>query len=252
MASKKEHEAARAKTAKEKKILLALIPLLAIAAFFAYHTMTKLNRSAEPTGTPVAVTPPSSPVAAAATTPATTTPAAATPATATPATGTPIAITTPAEGKLSRLGLFSVKDPFYDQGPHVTSSSSSSSTTKTKAKKSKSKPAKTGPAAPPTAAVISVNGHLMSVAVGAVFPVTKDAATNGIFRLVGLTARSARVAVSGGSYANGAHVLTLTVNSVVKLVNTADGKRYTLVLYPPTTTVPGTTTTPTTTTTTGP
>ena len=239
MASAKEKNAARAKAKKERLILVGLAPLLAVACFFAYHTLTKLNKSAEPTanGTPVATATP-------APSPSSTATPSATP-TATPATGTPIAITIPAGGKLSRLSLFATKDPFHDAGPRINSAAPSSG----KAKKSKSKPAKKGPAAPPTAAVIAVNGHLMSVAVGSYFPITKDPATNGIFKLVGLTAKSAKVAVSGGSYANGAHTLTLTVNSVVTLVNTADGKRYTLTLYPPKTPVPGTTTTPTTTTT---
>jgi hypothetical protein len=245
MPSKKDHEAARAKAKKEKKVLLGLAPLFLVAVFFAYHTLTKINRSSEPTPTSAAVAVPAANPRSA-TTPSAggTAPATTTPATATPATGMPIAITIPAGGKLTRLGLFSVKDPFHDQGPRLTSSSSSPDAAKKSKDKAKAhaKPKK-GPAAPPTAAVIAVNGHLMSVPVGAVFPTTKDPATNGVFRLVGLTARSAKVAVAGGSYANGSHTLTLTVNSVVTLVNTADGKRYTLVLYPPKTTVPGTPTT---------
>lgn len=241
MASKREHDAARAKAAKEKKMLLALVPLLAIAAFFAYHTISKLHQSSPPTA--AGVTP------AAATTPAASVPTATTPAATTPSTTTPApAIATPVDGSLTRLTIFSSKDPFHDQGPRVSASSSKSSGG-TKAKKSSSSKSKAGkktPAPPPTAAEISVNGHLMSVPVGAVFPVTHDPATNGIFKLVALTARSAKIAVAGGSYANGSHTLTLTVNSVVTLVNTADGKRYTLVLYPPqraTTATPVTTTT---------
>lgn len=249
MSAKKAHDAARAKAAKEKKILLALAPLLAIAAFFAYHTMSKLHHSSAPPVTPAAATTPASSPAAA------TTPATTTPATATPATATPVAIETPAGGKLARLTLFAAKDPFHDQGPRVSSSSSSKSSSSkqsTKSKQSKSKPSQKAPATPPSAAVIAVNGRLMSVPVRAAFPVTNNPVTNGVFKLVGLTARSAKIAVAGGSYANGSRTLTLTVNSVVTLVNTADGKRYTLALYPPTTTVPGAPVTTPTTTTTGP
>jgi hypothetical protein len=49
---------------------------------------------------------------------------------------------------------------------------------------------------------------------------------------VSLTATTATVAVAGGSYASGSQTLTLHVNKPVTLVNTADGTRYTLVLYP--------------------
>lgn len=247
-ASKNAHEAARAKAAKQKKILIGLSPLLFVALFFAYHTMSKLHSS--PSATP----PP-------ATTPATT------PPTATVSTGTPISSTTPAapnftpiatppasSGKLTQLPSLASKDPFHDQGPHATVARAAGSKSKKPAAKSSAKIQKTA-VAPPTAAVIAVNGRLMSVAVGMSFPVTKSPATNAIFRLVGLTAKSARIAVVGGSYTSGSHTLTLNVNSVVRLVNTADGKRYTLILYPPGTPVPGapaTTTATQTTTTTGP
>ena len=60
--------------------------------------------------------------------------------------------------------------------------------------------------------------------------------------------------IAGGSYADGAAALTLTVGVPVTLQNTADGTRYTLLLEPqgtplPTSTTP-TSTTPTSTTTT--
>lgn len=242
MAPKHAHEAARAKAAREKKVLLALSPLLFVALFFAYHTVTKLHGSQAPTAQPAATTP--------ATTVSTGTPVSAT----TPATATPLATPPATSGKLDRLPNFAPKDPFHDQGPRgTTAAGSTSNTSNGSTKQQKTKKA---PAAPPTTAVIAVNGRLVSVAVGTIFPVTKNPATNGIFKLVGLTAKAAKVAVVGGSYASGAHALTLTVNSVVKLVNTADGKQYTLILYPQGTLVPGaqttappTTTTPTTTTT---
>ncbi|HLX31143.1 MAG TPA: hypothetical protein VKR79_00080 [Gaiellaceae bacterium] len=235
MAPKTAHDAAKAKAAREKKILLALVVPLVVAVFFAYHTINKLHQSASTT------TPP------AATTPATTV-----------STGTPVSATTPAStvasfatlpsdtGKLTRLPLLSAKDPFHDQGPRV----AAATVAQTASKSTNTKQAKKQPAAPPTSAVISVNGHLASVSLGAQFPVTNDPATNGIFRLVGLTAKSAKIAVAGGSYANGKNTLTLTVDSVVTLVNQADGKRFTLVLYPQGTPAPGATSTTTTSTTT--
>jgi hypothetical protein len=86
-----------------------------------------------------------------------------------------------------------------------------------------------------------------------------------MFQLVSLTDTTAKVAVAGGSYASGATTLTLKVNVPVTLVNTADGTRYTLQLYPQgtevtstpssssgsSTTTPATTTPATTTTTSG-
>jgi len=53
-----------------------------------------------------------------------------------------------------------------------------------------------------------------------------------MFQLVSLTGTTAKVAVAGGSYATGAATLTLKLNVPVTLVNTADGTRYTLELYP--------------------
>lgn len=252
MAAKSAHEAAKAKAAKEKKILIALVVPLAIALFFAYHTVTKLHSSAAPTAVAPAATP------ATATTASSSSTASSTPATT--VSGTPVSATLPTApapppdaGKLSRLTLFASKDPFFDAGPKVAASSGQSGS---QGKQSKQSKQSKQPAAPPAAAVIGVNGHLMAVSLGQAFPVTKDSTTNGIFRLVGLTAKTAKVAVVGGSYTTGAHALTLTVDSVVSLVNTADGKRYTLVLYPPNTPTPGVTqaTPPTTstTTTTGP
>jgi hypothetical protein len=237
MAPKSAHDAAKAKAAKEKKILIVLALPLLLALFFAYHTVTKLHQSSAP----VAVAP--------AATPSTAT-TSSSGASATPvATGTPISATLPTApspppdaGKLSRMTLFAAKDPFFDGGPKVATSSGQSKQPQQKqAKQAKQK------AVPPAAAVIAVNGRLSVVSAGQAFPVTKDPATNGVFRLVSLTAKSAKVAVVGGSYTTGAHALTLTVDSVVTLVNTADGKRYTLVLYPQGTPAPGATPTTTTT-----
>lgn len=249
MAAKSAHDAAKAKAAKEKKILIALAVPLVGALFFAYHTVTKLHNSAAPQAVAPAATPAT----------ATTTTASSGTSAPTVTTGTPVSETLPTApapppdaGKLSRMTLLASKDPFFAAGPHVaTGAGILVSASGKQQKQSKQPPQKP---VPPAFAVIGVNGRLSAVAVGQAFPVTKDSATNGIFRLISLTAKSAKVAVVGGSYTTGAHALTLTVNSVVSLVNTADGKRYTLVLYPPgtptPTVTPATTTTPTTTSTT--
>jgi hypothetical protein len=59
---------------------------------------------------------------------------------------------------------------------------------------------------------------------------------------VSLTQKSAKVAIAGGSYADGAPAMTLTVGTPVTLQNTADGTRYTLLLEPQGTQVPASTT----------
>jgi hypothetical protein len=93
--------------------------------------------------------------------------------------------------------------------------------------------------------VISVNGLSEEVASGGNFPVANPvASSNGLFQLVSLTAKSAKVAVVGGSYASGSQTLTLNANKPVTLVNTADGTRYTLLLYPQGTAAPAAGATP--------
>jgi hypothetical protein len=84
-----------------------------------------------------------------------------------------------------------------------------------------------------------VNGVSESVTTGAIFPTTSPNATsNGVFDLVSLTSNTATVSVVGGSYASGSQTLKLTANKPVTLVNTADGTRYTLLLYPQGTAAP--------------
>src|SRR5581483_4339753 len=100
----------------------------------------------------------------------------------------------------------------------------------------------------------------MNVQVGSDFPtagVVFSQVGAPLFHLLSLTQKAAKVTIAGGSYANGAAALTLTVGQPVTLQNTADGTRYTLLLEPqgtqvPASTTPGSTTpaatTPTTTT----
>jgi hypothetical protein len=114
----------------------------------------------------------------------------------------------------------------------------------------------TPPPPAPTTAVISVNGELGSVQVGSDFPTggTVFSRVGAIFHLVSLTAKSAKIAIAGGSYANGAQTIPLTVGKPLTLQNTADGTKYVLILEPQGTAVPAapgtstTTSTPTSTT----
>ena len=82
--------------------------------------------------------------------------------------------------------------------------------------------------------MISVNGTLMSVTVGTDFPAagTDPNISQPLFRLVSVTAHTAKISIAGGSYANGASTVTLRENKPVTLMNTADGTRYRLTLKP--------------------
>ena len=217
MAPKSAHEAAKKKAARQKKILIGLcVPMLG-ALFFAYQTLTKLHASSAPqvvapAATPAGVSPPGTG----------TTPAA--PAGA-PISAPVVVAPTTDGGKLANMAGLASKDPFFDAGPHVAKTSGST-------EDKKPKPAKTI-VVKPTSAVISVNGKVYGVTVAAAFPVSKDPALNGVFRLVALTATRATIAVVGGSYSDGSQRLTLTLNRPVTLVNTANGRTYTLVLFPP-------------------
>jgi hypothetical protein len=51
-----------------------------------------------------------------------------------------------------------------------------------------------------------------------------------LFTLVSLTKDAAEIAVSGGSYQNGAPTVTLKKGKTLTLMNTADGARYELLL----------------------
>jgi trimeric autotransporter adhesin len=72
-------------------------------------------------------------------------------------------------------------------------------------------------------AVIAVNGASSQVTVGAVFP-----AQDPMFRLAGLSAAGAKVAIAGGSYASGAGTVTVPLHGSLTLLNTATGVRYRL------------------------
>jgi uncharacterized membrane protein YgcG len=257
--NKKPADAAKDKAAKQKKIAIGLVCFLALAVAYAAHTMMSLNSSG---GT--------KPVAASETTPATTTPATPTPApTAAAPTlgGAPVAtdpaaastgsgqllaaVSPPADpGQLESFSHFESKDPFAGGGPSSSSPSSSGGSSGSGTGSSGSGSSGSGtssppatppapPTPPPTTAVIAVNGVSESVTTGAIFPTTSPNATsNGVFDLVSLTSNTATVSVVGGSYASGSQTLKLTANKPVTLVNTADGTRYTLLLYPQGTAAP--------------
>lgn len=268
---------AQEKAKKQKRLAIILCSVLGLILVYEVpHTMKLMHPSAK---APIVETSASTPAAP---NPASTTPA---PTSGPPPVSTPAASSTPAQsivafvqpqadpGQLTEFANFASKDPFLQSvqkigGPAAPSSSTPKSSTTGGASSTPS--GKTGsaappapPAPPPTSAVISVNGELTNVLVDADFPTSGtvfDQVGAPLFHLVSLTQKAAKVTIAGGSYADGASALTLTVGQPVTLQNTADGTRYTLLLEPqgtpvpppPTSTTPGSTTpattTPTTTT----
>lgn len=82
------------------------------------------------------------------------------------------------------------------------------------------------PEPPPTSAVISVNGAPAELlGLGVVFPLPP---AEPIFRLHSLARGRVRVAIVGGSYADGAATILVRVGKPLTLENTADGTRYEL------------------------
>jgi hypothetical protein len=277
MARKTKHELNKEKAAKQKKIAIAggvlLVLLLAIQV---PRTMKMMNpkpklpvvSATTPNGTTTTAAP-ADPNSLAAPTLA----GAPAAATTTTADTNDLVASVPLkadQGQLENFQRFASKDPFAAQvtngGQPAASGGSSSSgssksgggssaggrvttvpitTTTPSAPSSPSMPAT--PSAPaPTTAVISLNGVAMTVTVNSDFPTTTP-----VFHLVSLTAKTARIGIAGGSYADGSQTITLKLKTPVTLQNTADGSKYTLILEPANTPVTGaatTTATPTTTT----
>jgi hypothetical protein len=68
---------------------------------------------------------------------------------------------------------------------------------------------------------IQVNGRIETVKVGGSFPSSIP-----LFRLVSAGQGTAKIGIANGSYASGAHTVSLTAGQTVTLVDTADGVRY--------------------------
>lgn len=283
MAAKKV-DPIKAKQAKQKKIIIGgsvvLLLLLALQGPKLLKTFRGGGSSdvpqwlqdsrAQASGAAPATTAPRAPLAAP--TLAGGNPTGATTAPATGATGL-VADEAPTAGpgQLASFTRFSSKDPFAAQvgtgtkkGPTVPPPPSPGKdggiapgdgvvpTTPGAGSGDKGGPTTTPPAGL-TSVVIAVNGVLATVLAGSDFGTGPTGQP--LFHLISATATTAKVAVAGGSYANGAPSITLRVRKPVTLMNTADGTRYKLELYPPGTAVAatgtGTTTTAAATTTTG-
>ena len=253
MARKSKQDVAKAKAAKQKKIAIGGgVVFLALVGYQGPKVMKMMNQKPKP---PI--------VSAAATTPGATSAAptdpnslaaptlGGTPTAAAPATGsdtTPQNLVsavpvTPDPGQLEAFNQLATKDPFSVQvangggAPSGGSGSAKGGGSGTKPPGVTTPPPTTTPAPPapaPGTATISLNGEQLSVAVGTDFPqagVTFNR-VGAIFHLVSLTAKTAKISIVGGSYADGANTITLTIGRPLTLQNTADGTRYILILEP--------------------
>ena len=250
---------AQEKAKKQKKLAIILCSVLALVLVYEVpKTMKLMNSGAK---APVVEASASTPAAPNPTV-TTSTPSSGLPGSLPPA-GAPTPAPTqslvasvqvqPDPGQLTEFAHFASKDPFLQsvQKSGAAAAASGSPSSKPAAPpKTKAVAPKTPPAPPPTTAVISINGELVSVTVDTDFPTSGTVFSQAgapLFHLVSLTQKTAKVAIAGGSYADGAAAITLTVGTPLTLQNTADGTRYTLLLEPQGTQVP-TSTTPTSTT----
>jgi hypothetical protein len=232
---------AKAKAKRQKIVaIVGAVILVGLVAWRVPQMMSILNKKPPPGSNPTVATP--SPVAPAV-------PGApATPGTPVPATPAgQLADSDPAPvagpGQLVSFGRFVSKDPFVqqtgqqcadDSGQTIACAGSGGSGSGAAPRPKKpSKAAGTTVSVQPTAptkaassaAQISVNGSSEGVTVGASFPVSDP-----MFKLVSVTGRTAKIAIDGGSYADGSATITLKKGQPVTLVNTADGTRYRLLL----------------------
>ena len=243
---------AQEKAKKQKRLAIILVGVLALILVYEVpHTMKLMHPSAKAPIVETSATTPAAPNPAS-TTPAPTTgpPPVATPAVSAAPTPSVVAFVQPQAdpGQLTDFANFASKDPFLQSVQKTGGATAPSSSAPKSSTGGASTPSgKTGatppapPAPPPTSAVISVNGELMSVNVATDFPTSGavfDQVGAPLFHLLSLTRKTAKVTIAGGSYADGASALTLTVGQPVTLQNTADGTRYTLLLEPQGTPVP--------------
>lgn len=155
--------------------------------------------------------------------------------------GAALAIAAPATRRA--LNRMPVKDPFVPLIPSTGSSGTGSAqaspppkvdTSPSLAKEPAGAPpigfsapapaaSKAAPLPPPTAAVISINGSSQTVGRSKLFPAKAPA-----FRLVTVGRTFVRIAVAGGSFANGRGTITIRRGQRVTLENTATGVRYVL------------------------
>ncbi|MDX6449928.1 MAG: hypothetical protein QOK32_1307 [Gaiellaceae bacterium] len=229
---------------KKQKIILAVggVLLLGLLAFQVPKMLAMMSQKPPPLPPGAVVQPPNgfpagtAPLAAPSLGGSNGTAGAATSHTSTGIVDASAVSSAPASGQLVAFGRFSSKDPFAPQvdtspggGPPSSGSSGGTSTPKPVPPVGPLGPTPGG-AVPsnlplPTTALISVNGTPEVVGIGVDFPVAAP-----VFHLVSLTRTSAKIAIAGGSYADGSATITLKKGKALTLENTSDGSRYVLKL----------------------
>jgi hypothetical protein len=224
--------AAQAKAARQKKIVIGGSVLLAVVLFIQVPRMMKqLNGSSTTAASAPAVTPPPTP----------------TPTPGSTSVGAVPVSATPANTKLVSFERFGSKDPFIQQvgasaasGAKSATSDTSSSTGTSGSSGSTSGSGGTASASVQQTsfkvdsgskasaagkATIQINGKPQAVAVGKTFPQADP-----VFQLVSVAGGSVEIAIAGGSLKGGGKTITLSKGTPITLLNTADGKRYKLLL----------------------
>jgi hypothetical protein len=206
MAPKTEEALRKRKEAQQKKILIALTPLLlGLLVWQGPKTYSALMGGSAAPAAPLATSTTTSPVPL----PTGTTP--------TPPTGSPTSATSlpdsdpllsPATGQLIVFSRFVSKDPFRAK-PSSTSSSDGSE----------------GPTGNASSASLEVNGTAEDVKIGETFPAGDPA-----FRLVNAGGQSAEIGLASGSFANGQETIAVNMGETLVLVSDPDGKRYAIKL----------------------
>jgi hypothetical protein len=206
MAPKAEEALRKRKEAQQKKILIALAPvLLGLLVWQGPKTYSAVMGGSAAPAAPPATSTTTSPVPL----PTGTTP--------TPPTGSPTSasslpdsdpLLSPATGQLIVFSRFVSKDPFRAK-PSSTSSSDGSE----------------GPTGNASSASLEVNGAAEDVKIGETFPAADPA-----FRLVNAGGQSAEIGLASGSFANGQETIAVNMGETLVLVSDPDGKRYAIKL----------------------
>jgi hypothetical protein len=210
MAPKAEEALRKRKEAKQKKILIALAPLLlGLLVWQGPKTYSALMGGSAAPAAPQATTATTTTTVSPVPLPTGTTP---TPPTGSPtsATGLPDSdpLLSPGAGQLIVFSRFLSKDPFRAK-PSSTSSTDGTD----------------GPTGNASRASLEVNGTAEDVKIGEGFPAGDPA-----FRLVNAGGQSAEIGLASGTFANGQETIAVSVGETLVLVSDPDGKRYAIKL----------------------
>lgn len=210
MAPKAEEAFRKRKEAQQKKILIALAPvLLGLLVWQGPKTYSALMGGSAAPAAPPATTAPTTTTTSPVPLPPGTTP---TPPAGGPTSATSLSdsdpLLSPETGQLIVFSRFISKDPFRAK-PSSTSSTDGSE----------------GPTGNASSASLEVNGTTEEVKIGDRFPAADPA-----FRLVNAGGQSAEIGLASGSFANGQETIAVTVGETIVLISDPDGKRYAIKL----------------------